>query len=189
MIPFGKIPNEFVLAQNFIGKEGRHIVEKTLYLLLVEVVELADEIEVLLRTQEADEEVFVEEGSDTALPIVTTRYGDAVDGDATAIRFDQIEDETEEGSLAGTVIAYQTEGFAVAYGEMGNIQYGNPIVFFAEIGYLYHIYCGRLKNVVKIICVRGSFLPKRVSDERKRVCRSSGGACASSGRSGRSDRW
>ena len=85
--------------------------------LLAHEADLCQEGEVLFGREVVDEESLVDVCARELLPLFRLRGCDAVVVDAALVGLEQVEYESEEGGLAGSVVAYESQQVAVVDGE------------------------------------------------------------------------
>ena len=115
LVAHGEVADVLLLTQHLAVHEALKRLKPSIHLLFFESVHLADEVEVLLGSEVVDEEAVVDEGVGEGFPLLALLHGDALEGDVAAVGLQQVENQPEEGGLAGSVVAHQAEHLALGY--------------------------------------------------------------------------
>ena len=141
--------DELLLSGQLVGHEVLILCKKRLQLLVARVCEAGDELEVLVGRKVVDKEAFVNECARPILPDFSLSHVDKTRGKGQGARgkrivgagrilmllapcslphvyrsrvgLDEVEDEAEERTLAGTIVAYQSQQLAAVDGQFGYI--------------------------------------------------------------------
>ena len=118
-----EVADEFLLSEDLaVGKtleQGKPLVN----LSLLDAGNLAEKREIFLRGEEVDEKAFVNIGADVLLPVLRlsgidslgrslSSIGETVDN-RTLVGFEQVEKESEERRLAGSIVAHKSQNVTV----------------------------------------------------------------------------
>ena len=129
-VAHGEIAYKCVLSEDFSVHEAV-IAEKSLMESFIgDIADFGYETEVFFGSEVVDKESRVDKGTGVSFPVF--RLGcvardslsviDAIDGDATAVGFEEVEDEAEECGLACPIIADKTYEFAAVDGVAVDVQ-------------------------------------------------------------------
>ena len=102
------------------------------------MINISDEIEVFLRGEEVDEESAVDVTAGIFLPGFTLVHLLSIAFHETIICLNQVENQTEQGGLARTIITYESYQLALCNTQIINIEYGIAIIYLFEILNLDH---------------------------------------------------
>lgn len=122
----------FELARHEVPVPGKEVLQ----LLVAGVGQAGNELEVFVGREVVNEEALVDKGSCPVLPVFRLGNIDvdvavlelACHADGTAVGLDEVEDETEERTLAGTIVAHQSKQLTAVDCQFWNVN-GN---FLAE---------------------------------------------------------
>lgn len=96
---------------------------------IVNVINISDEIEVFLRGEEVDEESAVDVTAGIFLPGFTLVHLLSIAFHETVISLNQVENQTEQGGLARTIITYESYQLTLCNTQIINIEYGIAIIY------------------------------------------------------------
>lgn len=119
MIPiFWRLPEkitEILLgSHDFIVHKALKLSQSFLQGFIVNVINISDEIEVFLRGEEVDEESAVDVTAGIFLPGFTLVHLLSIAFHETVISLNQVENQTEQGGLARTIITYESYQLTLA---------------------------------------------------------------------------
>ena len=120
-------------SHDFIVHKALKLRQSLLQGLIVDVIDISDEIEVFLRGEEVDEESAVDVTAGIFLPGLTLVHLLSIAFHETIISLNQVENQTEQGSLARTIITYESYQLAICNTQIINIEDGIAIIYLLEI--------------------------------------------------------
>ena len=133
-VAVGEVVEKLPGSQDLPAHQRLEVLQPQLDFGLGNPIHLADEAEVLLRRIEIDEERGIQEGARETLPGIVLVYAFTVDGDVSAVGLDQIQHQAHHRRLAGAVVADQAHQFPFFEGQFRNVERGDAVVLFAEVG-------------------------------------------------------
>ena len=117
---------------DFIVHKALKLRQSLLQGFIVDVIDICDEIEVFLRGEEVDEESAVDVTAGIFLPRFTLVHLLSIAFHETIISLNQVENQTEQGGLARTIITYESYQLALCNTQIINIEYGIAIIYLLE---------------------------------------------------------
>lgn len=116
-------------SHDFIVHKALKLRQSLLQDLIVDVIDISNEIEVFLRGEEIDEESAVDVTAGIFLPVFTLVHLLSIAFHETIISLNQVENQTEQSSLARTIITYESYQLALCNTQIINIEYGIAIIY------------------------------------------------------------
>ena len=110
------VADEFLLAHYLAVHEAFEGKQAFVYLLFLQTIHLTDEVEVFFGGEVVYQETVVYKGSREVLPVLTFADVNVIDGYIAPVCLQQVKNQTEEGGLACTVVAYQSQHIALPDG-------------------------------------------------------------------------
>lgn len=124
-----KITEILLGSHDFIVHKALKLSQSLLQGFIVNVINISYEIEVFLRGEEVDEESTVDVTAGIFLPDLTLVHLLSIAFHETVISLNQVENQTEQGGLARTIITYESYQLALCNTQIINIEYGIAIIY------------------------------------------------------------
>ena len=119
-----EITDVFLLVENLAAHQQGEVLQALADFLRRHVVHLTDKLEILLWCQEVNQESFIDIGTRTVFPmlifggvhlLLLLRLGVCdLQRHLSFVSLQQVQQQSEEGSLTGSVVTYQSHHFALA---------------------------------------------------------------------------
>ena len=138
-----QVADKFSLTRYLASHEVFETLHLLVELFVAHACDASNEVEVFVGREVVDEEGFVDIGSCPVFPILGLRHIDVAGltvgrshhADCTCVGFDEVEDETEQGALASSVVTNETKNLS-AVDFVTIYIYGDLNIFFFAKGFL-----------------------------------------------------